>query len=123
MQGHQGERLKKLIKQSEVKVQDLIRKSGIAKGSLYNFYKYPALSSDKIGSVLKVLGVTYAQFIGGTVYKTGSDDDDNLKVKEENAVLKTKVSDLQTKVIELQDELLAEKKRGKTNPATTRAGK
>lgn len=62
MQFHQGSKLKKIVETGSLTIAEILNKSGISRGTLYNFFDYEEITRKKIKPVLDALQVDIDSF-------------------------------------------------------------
>ena len=109
MQLQQGFKLKNLISKSGIKISEILDKSKVAHSSLYGMFNKDEIERKKVMPILKVLGISYEDFIG--VQKSGELED----LRAALAACQAEKDILKDRVMELQNELLTEVKGYKKN--------
>jgi len=103
-QFHQGVKLKKIVEKSGTTIKELLKKSGISRGTLYNFFEYEDIPRKKLSPLLEVLEVDPDVFYGFRK----ADDIESVSAEKDIDKLKLEVDSLKRER-ELLQQLLQDK--------------
>lgn len=93
---HHGARLLKLIEKSGKEITDIAKKTGVVRGSIYNYFDYEDLPRKKVKPILDYLKIDIEDFYN---------EKNIVKEDEQPYTLRERIKDLESQVAVLKEQV------------------